>query len=139
MKSLRQLGCLGLFSALAGLAFLLAWGLLGFSTPRPAQVAAGHVQDFPVDGQPHLISKKSHPFYIVNIDGELIALEARSEDHIVRCIVHWQAGFNAFVDPCLGTHFSLRGVYRGKGPPGELRHLPLQIRGDEVWVETGYE
>lgn len=139
MRTLRSLSCLGLIGVLIGLSSLLIWVLVRFSSPQPVWIAAGKVQDYPLGQEPRLFSKEGIPFYVVNVDEELIALEARSQNHITRCRVFWQANSAAFVDPCLGTNFSQRGEYRGKGPPGELHQLPLQIRDGQVWVELGYQ
>jgi len=137
MKAMRQLGCLGLMVGVVGLGSLLAWVVLRYSTPIPTLIPVGHVEDYSPGQAPRLYIEKPEPFYVLNVGGELIALTARS-DRLVRCIVRWQAAAARFVDPCLGTHFSVLGEYRGKGPPGELRRLPLKVQDDQVWVELGY-
>ena len=133
----RSLGCLGLLAGLAVLAISLGWVLLRFGTPQPTLVDVGMMEDYPAGQAPRLFSVKEAFFYVLNTNGELIAVTARS-NHQAGCMVHWSAAENAFIDPCLGTHFSPHGEYWGKGPPGELSRLPLQVRDNQVWVNLGY-
>jgi hypothetical protein len=119
------------------LVILLAWVGLRFSMPRPVLVAVGREEDFRAGQAPGFFSQDGKPFYVLMFDGKLIALSARSE-RITHCTVRWQAASNAFVDPCLGTHFAISGAYRGKGPPQEMRRLPLEVQDGQVWVDIGY-
>jgi hypothetical protein len=137
MNKLRLPSFLGLSISLVGLVTILAWVGLRFSMPRPVLVAVGREEDFQAGRVPGFFSQDGKPFYVLRLDRELIALSARSE-RITRCIIRWQAASNAFVDPCLGTHFAISGAYRGKGPPQEMQRLPLVVRDGQVWVEIGY-
>jgi hypothetical protein len=138
VMSFRPFAYLGLFLALLVLASLFAWMLLRFSTPTPLLVAAGRVEDYPAGQAPRLFTGNQAPFFVLNLEGEIIALSAKSEVHSIQCLVHWQAFKNAFVDPCLGTRFSPSGAYSGGGPPGELLRLPLVVQDGRVWVNLGY-
>ena len=137
MKFARLPGCLGLMIALAGLVSLLAWVVVRFSTPRPTQVLVGQVQDFLPGQAPRLIDQDGTLFYVLNIDGDLVALYARSLRH-TRCLVKWDEARGVFVDPCLGTRFLPTGEYQDGGPPQELVRLPLQVKDGQVWVEINF-
>lgn len=137
MKPARLPGCLVFFIALAGLVSLLAWGVVRFSTPRPARVLVGQVQDFLPGQAPRLIDQDSTLFYVLNVNGELVALYARSLRH-TRCQVNWDEGREVFVDPCLGTRFTPTGEYQGGGPPQELVRLPVKVKDGQVWVEINF-
>ena len=127
MKFARLFSCLGLFIALAGLVSVLAWIVVRFSTPRPALVLAGQVQDFSQGEAPRLIDQDGTLFYVLNIDGDLVALYARSSRH-THCLVKWDERRGVFVDPCLGTRFTTTGEYHSSGPPQELVQFPLQVK-----------
>ena len=134
MKLARLPGCLGLFIALAGLVSLLAWVVVRFSTPRPPQVLVGQAQDFPPGQAPRLIDQDSTLFYVLNVNGDLLAIYARSLRQ-TRCLVNWDEARGVFIDPCLGTRFLPTGEYQGGGPPQELVQLPVQVKDGQVWVE----
>ena len=134
MKLTRLPGCLGLFIALAGLVAVLAWVVVRFSLPRPALVLVGQVQDFPAAQAPRLFTQDSTPFYVLNVDENLVALYARAVRH-TRCVVTWDETRGVFIDPCLGTRFTPTGEYQGGGPPQELVQLPVQVKHGQVWVE----
>jgi hypothetical protein len=138
MRLSRLPGCLGLFIALAGLIALLAWVVVRFSTPKPAEVMVGAPNDFPAGQTPRLIDQDGTLFYVLNVNGDLVALYARSLRH-TRCLVKWDEARGVFVDPCLGTRFTPTGEYQGGGPPQELVRLPLQVRDGLVWVEINME
>jgi hypothetical protein len=126
-----------MFIALAGLVSLLAWIVVRFSTPRPMQVLVGQVQDFQPGQAPHLFDQDSTLFYVLNVNGELVALYARSLRH-TRCQVNWDERRDVFNDPCLGTRFTPTGEYQGGGPPQELVRLPVQVKDGQVWVEINF-
>ncbi len=138
MKLTQLPGCLGLLIALAGLVSVLVWVVLRFSTPRPAQVLVGQVQDFLPGQAPRLFAQDNTPFYVLNVDGDLVALYGRALRH-TRCLVSWDEVRGVFIDPCLGTRFTSTGEYQGGGPPQELVQLPLQVKHGQVWVETNLQ
>ena len=138
MKFPRLPGCLVLFIALAGLIVLLAWVVLRFSLPKPAEVMVGALSDYPAGQAPRLFAQDSTPFYVLNVDGDLVALYGRSLRH-TRCLVSWDEARSVFIDPCLGTRFTSTGEYTGGGPPQELIQLPLQVKYGQVWVETNLQ
>jgi hypothetical protein len=140
MRNFRPSAYLGLFLALVLLASVFAWILIRFGTPQAQLVYAGEAKDYLPGQAPRLVfSKNGESFYVLNLEGELIALSATSKAHSIRCLVHWQAPMNAFVDPCLGTRFSPGGAYSGGGPPGELERLPIQVQDGRLWVNLGYK
>ncbi len=136
-RSARQLGCLGLLIGAALLAGLLAWAILRFSLPRPARVNAGAASDYAPGGEPRLFWQDGTPFYVVNAEGELLALYAVSSRG-VRCRIRWDAEHKWFVDPCYGSRMTIGGVYEGGGPPLDMQRLPLQVEKGQVWIEIGY-
>ena len=137
MRNFRPFAYLGLFLALALLASAFAWILLRFGTPQAQLVYAGEAKDYLPGQALRLFRAENGYFFVLNFDGELIAVTARS-NHRAGCQVHWIALSNAFVDPCMGTHFSPHGAYRGGGPPGELERLPIQVQDGQLWVNLGY-
>lgn len=137
MKRARSVGCLFLLAGLVGLAALFIWISLDFSLPRPELISVGSEQEYLAGQAPQFFSAESEPFYVLNLDGVLIALSARSE-RITRCIIRWQAVAGYFYDPCLGTRFSRAGEYQGGGPPQEMQRLPVDVQAGQVWVEVGY-
>jgi len=134
----RQLGCLGLFIGLAVLVVLFVWVLLRFSTPTPVLFYAGEAKDYLPGQAPRLFSSESDFFYLLNLEGELIAVVARAKQRLGSCLVHWSTVEDAFIDPCLGTQLSRDGTYLGKGPPYDLRRLPIHVQDNQVWVDLGY-
>lgn len=137
MKSTRLFGCLGFFIAVAGLVSLLAWVVVRFGTPVPTQVLVGQVGDFVPGEAPRLIDQDGTLFYVLNVNGDLLAIYARSLRH-TRCLVNWDERREVFVDPCLGTRFTPTGEYQGGGPPQELVQLPVQVKDGQVWVEINF-
>jgi hypothetical protein len=125
---------------LAGLAFLLAligWVVIQFSLPKPIRISAGSVQSYQEDISPQLFWAEGTPFYVLQADGELIALSAYSRRRH-SCLIGWDAEQRQFVDPCWGTRMFPNGAYKGGGPPWEMERLPVLLMEGEVWVEIGY-
>jgi hypothetical protein len=116
-----------MFIALAGLVSLLAWIVVRFSTPRPMQVLVGQVQDFQPGQAPHLFDQDSTLFYVLNVNGELVALYARSLRH-TRCQVNWDERRDVFNDPCLGTRFTPTGDTRAAARPRSWSGCPCRLR-----------
>ena len=137
MSNFRPFAYLGLFLALVVLTSVFAWILVRFGTPEPTLVDVGAASDYLAGQEPRLFGAENGYFFVLNFEGELIAVTARS-DHNYGCQVHWNAMRNTFVDPCMGTHFSPQGAYRGSGPPGELMRLPIQVQDGRLWVNLGY-
>ena len=125
---------LGDITAKHAMGIVLAWVVVRFSLPRPALVLVGQVQDFPAAQAPRLFTQDSTPFYVLNVDENLVALYARAVRH-TRCVVTWDETRGVFIDPCLGTRFTPTGEYQGGGPPQELVQLPVQVKHGQVWVE----
>jgi hypothetical protein len=137
MRNFRPFAYLGLFLAFVLLASVFAWILVRFGTPQAQLVYAGEAKDYLPGHEPRLFGAENVYFFVLNFDGELIAVTGRS-NHRAGCQVHWVAMRNMFVDPCMGTQFFPQGAYRN-GPPGELEQLPVQIRDGQVWVNLGYK
>ena len=130
---LRMASCLGWLFGLGLLAVLVGWVVLRFALPRPEKILVGSAQDFQPGQAPRMFWHGSTPFYIVNTEGELLALYARSTRG-VRCLIRWDAERLQYVDPCYGSRMQLNGKYEGGGPPLEMGRLALQVIDGQVWV-----
>lgn len=137
MRNYRPVAYLGLFLSLVALAVVFAWILVRFGAPRPVLVEVGAASDFLAGQEPRLFGADNVYFYVMNFNGELIAVAARSE-HRGSCQVRWNVERSKFIDPCPGTHFFPQGAYAGVGPPRELRRFPVEVRDGRVWVNLGY-
>jgi hypothetical protein len=126
---------------LVGLAFLLVllgWIVIQFSLPKPIIISAGSIQSYQEGTPPRLFRAHGTLFYVIQTDGELIALKAYSRRLKHACLIGWDAERERFVDPCWGTRMFQNGVYEGGGPPWQMERLPVLLLDGEVWVETGY-
>jgi len=136
LNNSRPFAYLGLFLALVLLASVFTWILVRFGAPNPTRVEVGAASDYLPGQEPRLFGAENGYFFVLNFDGELIAVTARSS-HKHSCQVHWDAMRNIFLDPCTGTQFYPQGTYRN-GPPGELERLPIQVQDGRLWVNLGY-
>jgi cytochrome b6-f complex iron-sulfur subunit len=94
-------------------------------------VFAGNVGDFEVDSVTYILSGR---FYLVrNADG-LLALWQKCTH--LGCAVPWAANEDQFHCPCHGSLYSENGVVQGGPAPRPLDRFPIEIRGDEIWVDT---
>ena len=139
MRNYRPFAFLGLFLSLVLLASVFTWILVRFGTPQQVLVYAGEAKDYLRGQAPRLVfSVNGGSFYVLNLEGELIALSATSKVHSIRCLVHWQAPMNAFVDPCLGTRFSPGGLPPAERRLGSWTGCRLEVREGRMWVNLGY-
>jgi len=94
-------------------------------------VYAGKVDEFPVGSVSYILSGR---FFIVrNADG-LLAIWQKCTH--LGCAVPWAENENQFHCPCHGSLFSPEGVVQGGPAPRPMDIFPIEIRGDEVWVDT---
>jgi hypothetical protein len=114
-----RLGCGALQHTQADAGF--GWSCAGFSARAGAA----------------LVDQDGTLFYVLNVNGDLLAIYARSLRH-TRCQVNWDERRGEFIDPCLGTRFLPTGEYQGGGPPQELVQLPVQVKDGQVWVEINF-
>jgi hypothetical protein len=126
-----------LLVGLVFMAVLLGWVVIQFSLPKPIRISAGSVHSYQEGISPRLFWAEGTPFYVLQADGELIALSAYSRRWIP-CLIRWDAEQGQFVDPCWGTRMFPNGAYEGGGPPWEMDHLPVLLLEGEVWVDIGY-
>jgi cytochrome b6-f complex iron-sulfur subunit len=95
------------------------------------EVLAGKVNEFPLETVTYILSGR---FYLVhNVDG-LIALWQKCTH--LGCAVPWVENEDQFHCPCHGSLYSPNGVVQGGPAPRPLDIFPIEIRGDEVWVDT---
>jgi cytochrome b6-f complex iron-sulfur subunit len=94
-------------------------------------VYAGKVDEFPAGSVSYILSGRF--FIIRNADG-LLALWQKCTH--LGCAVPWAESENQFHCPCHGSLFSPEGVVQGGPAPRPMDLFPIEIRGDEVWVDT---
>ena len=128
--SLAGLGGLVLILVLSG------WIVFQFSLPKPVRMLVGSENDYRIGFAPRLFWKDETPFYVLQTENGLIALQAYSKRR-QSCLIRWDAERRRFVDPCWGTRMLPDGTYES-GPPWEMKPLPVQVKNGEVWVEVGY-
>lgn len=126
---------IGFLVLLVALCAVFSWMLFGLVLPRPDRSMVGKPDDFTDLDAPRLFWQDSTPFYVLNVNGELIALYAISSRG-VRCRIQWDSERQRFVDPCYGTRMLRDGTYEGGGPPLDMNHLPLHVEDGMVWVEA---
>ncbi len=114
-----------------------SWMVVRFALPRPEYVYVGAASDYTSKQAPRQFFQGGIPFYVLVADGELIALYARSPIGM-QCRIRWDPERQFFFDPCYDTHMFRDGVYRGWGPPFDMKRLPLRTEEGQVWVLIGY-
>lgn len=95
------------------------------------EVYAGKVDEFPVGTVNYILSGR---FFIVRNEDGLLALWQKCTH--LGCAVPWEAKENQFHCPCHGSLFSSEGVVQGGPAPRPMDTFPIEIREDEVWVDT---
>lgn len=94
-------------------------------------VYAGKVDEFPVSSVNFILSGR---FFIVRNSDGLLAIWQKCTH--LGCAVPWAEDENLFHCPCHGSLFSPEGVVQGGPAPRPMDLFPIEIRGDEVWVDT---
>lgn len=95
------------------------------------EVYAGKVNEFPQGSVSYILSGR---FYLVHNKDGLIALWQKCTH--LGCAVPWVENEDQFHCPCHGSLFSPEGVVEGGPAPRPMDTFPVEIRGDEVWVDT---
>jgi cytochrome b6-f complex iron-sulfur subunit len=94
-------------------------------------ILAGNVDDFEVDSVTYILSGR---FYIVRNDLGLLAIWQKCTH--LGCAVPWVPEEQQFHCPCHGSLYNEEGVVEGGPAPRPLNLFPIEIRGQEVWVDT---
>jgi hypothetical protein len=145
---LREWLCYGLLCLLAGSIGLAGWLAYQFSIPwsMTTWTAVGSIEQFPPRSQPYRVYAEQLPryeepyrlyrnytlFYLVNDGDALFAVDFRTHRATgPECLVTWDAQ-KFYIDPCLGTRYSIYGDYMFYGPP-PLRGLdryPVRVTSE---------
>ncbi len=125
-----------LLAALTVFGVVVGVVLYNFFVPRNEWVQVGARSDFPVDSSPYRLAD---PYaFIVHLEDEWIALSGRPPNPRYQdtCLIDWDSTRNRFAEPCGGAFFALDGRYLGGPSPSGMDRYALEIRGDEIWLET---
>jgi len=79
-----------------------------------------------------LINDKKMLVYIVKYNDEWIALSPVCTH--LGCLVNWNRNKNEFQCCCHGGRYAMDGTVLGGPPPASLTRLPMEIRGDKLFV-----
>ena len=129
-----SLGFFGLLVALVGeslyvtMRFLKPQSKGGFG----GLVYAGKVDEFPKGSVTHIESARA---YIVRTEEGMLSLWQRCTH--LGCAVPWEESQDRFHCPCHGSLFDKTGVVIGGPAPRPLDTFTLEIKKDEVWIDTG--
>ncbi len=113
-------------------------GLLGFVTPVLEEgafgtvVRAGKVNEFEVGSVSYF--RKSR-FYLVRLESGFLAMY-RKCPHL-GCVVPWVEEDSIFNCPCHSSLFTIKGEVIAGPAPRPMDLFPVEIRGDEIFVDTG--
>ena len=121
------LGLLSLQGILALLRFLKPVSTGGFG----GWVYAGKVEEFSPNSVNHVLSGR---FYISRIENGMLALYQKCTH--LGCAVPWDDGETRFHCPCHGSLFNPVGEVQGGPAPRPMDLFHIEIRGDEVRVDT---
>jgi cytochrome b6-f complex iron-sulfur subunit len=95
-------------------------------------VYAGKVNEFEVGSVSYFREAR---FYLVRLEPGFLALY-RKCPHL-GCVVPWEAPEDVFNCPCHSSLFTRVGEVISGPAPRPMDLFPVEIRGDEVWVDTG--
>jgi len=115
-------------SALAGLALFWPRKVQGFGSV----IRAGRIQDFEVGSVTRFRDGK---FYLSRLPEGFIALYWKCPH--LGCTVPWDPSRGQFACPCHGSIYEPTGQNVAGPAPRPMDYMEIQIRGDEIWVNTG--
>jgi cytochrome b6-f complex iron-sulfur subunit len=124
-------GSLALIAAQVGLAlvkFIQPVAKGGFG----GEVFAGKVEEFAIGTINRVLAGR---FFIARTEGGMLALWQKCTH--LGCAVPWVEEEGLFHCPCHGSLFDEVGEVVGGPAPRPLDLFPIEVRGDEVWVDTG--
>ena len=116
----------------------LGVGLFRFMTPILEEgafgtvVKAGRVNEFEVGSVSYFRESR---FYLLRLETGFLALY-RKCTHL-GCVVPWDEAAGNFNCPCHSTLFTPQGDVITGPAPRPLDLFPVEIRGDEIFVNTG--
>lgn len=121
-------GLVLLESALAGLALFWPRKVEGFGS----LVRAGKISDFAVGS---ITRFRDGKFYLARLPEGFIALYWKCPH--LGCTVPWAPERNQFACPCHGSIYEANGQNVAGPAPRPMDYMTIEIRGDEIWVDTG--
>jgi len=92
---------------------------------------AGTVEEFSSGSVNHVLSGR---FYISRLEDGMLAMYQKCTH--LGCAVPWEDNKDQFHCPCHGSLFNRVGEVEGGPAPRPMDLFPIEIRGDEVWVDT---
>jgi cytochrome b6-f complex iron-sulfur subunit len=113
-------------------------GLFKFMTPVLEEgafgtvVKAGRVNEFEVGSVNYFRESR---FYLVRLEEGFLAIY-RKCPHL-GCVVPWDEKSDNFNCPCHSSLFTMPGEVISGPAPRPMDLFPVEIRGDEVFVDTG--
>ncbi|RME75614.1 MAG: Rieske (2Fe-2S) protein [Chloroflexi bacterium] len=134
----RQFFGLAWAVAFIGLLGQIGAGLARFMTPVleegafGTKVKAGRVDDFEIGSVSYFRQSR---FYLIRLEDGFLALY-RKCTHL-GCVVPWDENAGNFNCPCHSSLFNQVGEVLSGPAPRPLDLFPVEIRGDEVYVDTG--
>lgn len=94
-------------------------------------VYAGQIDEFPPGTVNHVLAGR---FYISRLEDGMMAIYQKCTH--LGCAVPWQDREGSFHCPCHGSIFDRVGIVEGGPAPRPMDLFPIELRGDEVWVDT---
>jgi nitrite reductase/ring-hydroxylating ferredoxin subunit len=138
---------ISLIISLAFLLVIMTLAAIRFAMPPKDEVLLGNLEEYPPANQPYLVQLKNRATFLVNTGDELIVFYEKTPNS-TRCRYRWidsstfswisdnvqQGGL--FIDPCLGTKFSLDGSYLDGPLAGDLERYQTRITDGQIWVDV---
>jgi hypothetical protein len=133
-----------LFASLLLLAVALVGIVFWAVTPPRNERPVGTLADFPPSDQPYYVGVGITGVWLVNVNGELLALNPQlgTFGGRMRCNVHWILTNNRFEDPCSGAKLRLDGIwlepstsFQPTHDPKGLERYKVEVRNGEVWID----
>ena len=124
-------GSLALVAAQVGLAlvkFIQPVAKSGFG----GQILAGKIEDFTVGTINRILAGR---FFIARSEAGILALWQKCPH--LGCSVPWVEEEDRFHCPCHGSMFNRVGEVIGGPAPRPMDIFPIEVREDEIWVDTG--
>ena len=125
-------------AAIAALIAQTGVGLMKFLTPVLDEgsfgtvIRAGKVNEFEVGSVSYIRQER---FYLVRLEEGFLALY-RKCPHL-GCVVPWEEDEDMFNCPCHSSLITMVGAVISGPAPRPMDLFPVEIRGDEVYVDTG--
>ncbi len=134
----RQFFAITWIMASLALAAQVGAGLLKFMTPIleagafGTVVKAGRVNEFEVGSVSYFRESR---FYLVRLEEGFLAMY-RKCPHL-GCVIPWEEADGVFNCPCHSSLFTTVGEVIDGPAPRPMDTFPVEIRADEVYVDTG--